>query len=160
MVENGREWRHFSSPKEAPYVGSAALPFHPLSLLLISMLFCILGRHCSVAREYAACLKARKAIVVVERRAKKSPFSFSRRILALYSRSALNRIGGWDSTEQVFPRTEIRESWNWKIREIGTDLFIYFFFIEKALESECSYAAEEWMCYRWGKLRGEIFIFY
>lgn len=125
-----------------PY--SFSSPFH-----LISMPFCILGRHCSVAREYTACLKARKAIVAVERRAKKSPFSFSRCILALYSRSALNprRIGGWDSTEQVFRKSKIRESWNWKIRGIGTDLFIYLltysFFIEKALE--CSYAAEKWI---------------
>ncbi|KAL0109278.1 hypothetical protein PUN28_014399 [Cardiocondyla obscurior] len=45
----------------------------------------------SVAREYAVRLKARKAIVAVERRAKKSPLSRSRsrgansRILTLYS---------------------------------------------------------------------------
>lgn len=74
MVENGSVRRYLPSPKEAPYIASS-ITLSYLSLFslppLISMPFCILGRHCSVAREYAVHLKARKAIVAVERRAKK-----------------------------------------------------------------------------------------
>lgn len=77
-------------------------PFLPLVpfRLLISMPFCILGRYCSGAQEYALRLKARKAIVAVERRAKKSPFSFSRcKLVHSYTlfaecfRSILRRVG-------------------------------------------------------------------
>jgi len=78
MVENGRKRRHFSSPKKASYIASSiTLSYFFVSRLcraLISMPFCILVRHCSAAREYAVRLKARKAIVAVERRAKKIPF--------------------------------------------------------------------------------------
>lgn len=105
--------------------------FVPLTLfpLLISMPFCILGRHCSVAREYAVRLKARKAIVVVERQAKKSPFSFSRCKLVhsyiLFAKCfrSIQRRTRFD--KQVVWRTKICGSWNWKIWEIETDL-LYF----------------------------------
>lgn len=135
MVENGRGWWHFSSPKEASYIASSitlSYPSPPPTVpLLISMPFCILGRHCSVAREYAVRLKARKAIVAVERRAKKkSPFSFSRcKLVHSYTlfaecfRSIQRRVG---FDRRVFwGGREIRGSWNWKIWGIETDL-LYF----------------------------------
>lgn len=97
--------------------------------LLISMPFCILGRHCSVAREYAVRLKTRKAIVAVERRAKKFPFSFSRcKLVHSYTLFAkcfrsIQKRAGFD--KQVFWRTKICGSWNWKIWRIEIDLFYF-----------------------------------
>lgn len=119
-------------------------PFLPLISfsLLILMPFCILGRHCSVAREYAVRLKARKAIVAVERRAKKSPFSFSRcKLVHSYTLfvecfRSIQRRAGFD--KQVFWRTKIRGSWNWKIWRIETDL-LYFF--KQVSQSKYSYRA-------------------
>lgn len=127
---------------EGSYVGSAALPLSyptPSPVPLTSMPFCILGRHCSVAREYAACLEARKAIVAVERRAKKSPFL----VLAMHSctlfaecfESAPNRGMGFDRAgvpENRDPRIlELKDS---RDRNRFTYLFIYlFFFYRKGL---------------------------
>lgn len=133
MVENGRVRRYFSSPKEAPYVASSiTLSYLSLSSLLplISMPFCILGRHCSVAREYAVHLKARKAIVVVERRAKKNLLSRSRDaspcILALYSRSALNPSRrGWDSTSRCSLGRRSADSGIERFEESGAIHFIF-----------------------------------
>lgn len=69
-------------------------PLTPLFPLLISMPFCILGRHCSAAREYAVRLKARKAIVAVERRAKKKKAPLLFRSRELQTRAFLHFIRG------------------------------------------------------------------
>jgi len=113
-----------------PFLTSRSLP----SCRLFRSPFCILGRHCSVAREYAVHLKARKAIVAVERRAKKNLLSRSRDaspcILALYSRSALNpsrRRVGFD--KQVLSRR--RRSADPGIERFEESGRIHFIFQEK-----------------------------
>lgn len=154
--KRGRGRRHFSSPKEASYIASAALPSLTLPYLIPFSSCLFRCRSAYWGAIVASPENTRRAWKRVRRSSplngeqKNSPFSFSRckpvhscTLFAECFESTSNREMGFD--KQLFRRTKIRESWNWKIREIGTDLFIYLFFSKKFffIESGCSYAARK-----------------